>query len=128
MGEQNLLNVTKTFIDHIYIWNQGFGAETDFSENFPTFPKSKKISLLYPKKFKITISIKIWPKFSAKLKNSQIILNTFIYQNFWRLRRRKFGNLCSLKPRIFWSWGPLGQESPPKRSLYEIVVEKLLCV
>ena len=87
------------------------------SEIFSTFTKSKKkLLFLYPNWSKITILIKIKPNFYLKLqKIANFPSKTSIFQNFRRLRCRKFGVLSHQKSRFFWSWGPpLGPGSPPK--------------
>ena len=87
------------------------------SQNFQTkftisFSKSKNYH------FSIQISSKspCWSKFgqisSQKSKKCQFFFKTFIFHNFWRLRRRKCGVLGSFGTRFLWSWGlPFGPRS-----------------
>ena len=94
-----------------------FESFPKISWNFSTFLKSKKNIIFYPKQSKITIFIKIRPNFSLNPQNIAIFpLETLLFQNFRRLRSRKFGVLCPKNPEFFGvgghTWG--GVLSPKK--------------
>ena len=98
-----------------------FEKISKISEKFPeilsTFSKSIKTFIFVPKLVQNHYIDQNLAKFSHKTpKTANFSLKSLIFQNFRRLRRRKFGVLSPQKSRIFWRRGPpLGPGSPPKK-------------